>query len=158
MPVTETCDSSRTPSSSTARGADMAERPDLDASAQHARRPRPARWDECAVTRALRAVMDHGAEFGLGAERVADKGLALEAPHRPALLSALTGMRSMSPGAHRLAEARLFDGHEIDDALVRAAAQRMDHQRARRLRHAPPRSARPASPDNPENGPERAAR
>ena len=36
-------------------------------------------------------------------------------------------------GAHRLAEARLLDGHEIDDALVPLQAQRIHHQRACRL-------------------------
>ena len=79
--------------------------------------------------------MDHGAEFRFGAQRVADKGLAFEPPDRAAAAQRLDRHAQHVARRHRLAEARFFDGHEIDDALVARQAQGMHHQRARGLGH-----------------------
>ena len=95
-PLITTWERSRTPSSSTARGPDMTEGTDLDVRAEL----RAVFNHRCRMNRhrAFRAVMDHRAELGLGAQRVADKGLAAKRQTGPRRRIALTGMRSMSPG------------------------------------------------------------
>ena len=69
-------------------GADMAEGADLDARAERGAVFNQGGGMDSGHRYFVRAVMDHGAEFRLGAQRIADIGLAFEAPDRAAAAAA----------------------------------------------------------------------
>ena len=137
-------------------GAEMAKGADFDIRAQTRAVFNQGCWMDSSLT--FRAGMDRGAEFGLGAQRIANIGMPFETPHRPAAAQRFHRHAQQHARMDGLAKPRLFDRHEIDDVLLALQAQTCASRPRRPSVPLLPRSARPASPHIRENDPEKRVR
>ena len=122
-------------------------------------RSRSGEWASLrpSAARLLFLVRQLAHHFGLGHHHAIHRGDARHLGHAGLALDHLHLHAQRVAGHHRPAEARVLDGHQQHQLAVRGRECSSAPAR-RRSAPWPPRSARPASPENRENGPGRTAR